>query len=183
MDSTPKPRTLASVTGSQLMNVEPPPNHIRLAEALEVVRRSHANPERAIADACAAGKLAAAYRSLEGATPLDCRVWLAVNWRTYFELGTVILDFPSGRFPREIFIRRDSLDQFIAAPASTAPAKSKSAHQQEIVRPILHTLFGDRVPGPAELSNGALVKQVGERLPKGNSISRKTILRAAGRAK
>jgi hypothetical protein len=84
---------------------------------------------KAIAEACERGELAAAYRSVTGADVLDCSLWRMPHWRSYFARGAIDLDLPwldhtlrpimdgrTVRCPgREIFIRKDSLKQFLAS--------------------------------------------------------------------
>jgi hypothetical protein len=78
-----------------------------------------------IAEACECGELAAGYETTIGADLLDRTVWRMPNWRNYFEFGTVDLDLPlldergrpdpssTARCTRTIFIRKDSLGNFI----------------------------------------------------------------------
>jgi hypothetical protein len=92
-----------------------------------------------IAEACEAGKIAAAYRNRSGGTDqLDCSVWRMPHWRSYFETGTIDLDLPlvddsgrphprfTARCTREIFVRRDSLARFVG--------ELEAAEQREIER-------------------------------------------------
>lgn len=80
-----------------------------------------------IAEGCEDGRIAASYRSIMGVDELDRAVWRAGRWWTYFITGTIDLDLPlldekgrpnpyghTARCTREIFIRRDSLNRFIA---------------------------------------------------------------------
>jgi hypothetical protein len=82
---------------------------------------------RTIAEACEAGKLAAAYRSIAGADDLDPRVWRSPAWQNYFAIGTIDLELPlldersrpskegfTARCTREIFIRHTSLMSLFA---------------------------------------------------------------------
>ena len=48
-----------------------------------------------IAEACEAGEIAAAYRSVTGgADNLDRNVWQGPHWRNYFAAGEIDLDLP-----------------------------------------------------------------------------------------
>lgn len=105
----------------------PPPGFVALGEAVEMVGRkvgADLDVYLMIAEACESGKVAAAYRSdIGGADDLDCSVWQLPHWRSFFETGTIDLDLPlldgrrrpnpsgfTARCTREIFVRRDSLD-------------------------------------------------------------------------
>ena len=81
---------------------------------------------RTVAEACEAGKLAAAFQhEFKGADILDRDVWQKPHWRNFFASGTTIVDRPrlvnfepdpSGTTTpceRKIFVRRDSLDRFM----------------------------------------------------------------------
>jgi hypothetical protein len=81
-----------------------------------------------IAEACERGEIASAYRSITGgAEILDRSVWQQPHWREFFATGTIDLDLPllgeknrptadgrTSRSRREIFVRRQDLEQFIA---------------------------------------------------------------------
>jgi hypothetical protein len=79
-----------------------------------------------VAEGCEAGAIAAAYQSIAGADDLDRAVWRLPHWRGFFTRGMIDLDLPlldargrpdpsghTARCPREIFVRRDSLERFI----------------------------------------------------------------------
>jgi hypothetical protein len=131
--------------------MEPPIGFATLPEAVDKVRKVLGSSKvkrelavkPAIAEACADGRIAAAYRSLAGADELDPRVWRMPHWRSYLETGAINLDLPlvddSGRphphntirCAREIFVRRDDLTRFItelapAAPTTQPPAPAPS---------------------------------------------------------
>jgi hypothetical protein len=87
---------------------------------------------RTVAEACEAGKLAAAFQHVfKGADDLDRDVWRKPHWRNFFASGTTIVDQPrllvngepnpSGEMlpcERKIFIRKDSLAAFVKELAS-----------------------------------------------------------------
>jgi hypothetical protein len=108
-----------------------------------------------IAEGCEAGQIAAGYRAWNGAADdLDRSAWRMPHWRNYFATGTIelidlpLLDpnngwrpVPDGRTvprcTREVFVRRDNLDRFIAsiAPASEErrkPARHRHAGDAEL---------------------------------------------------
>jgi hypothetical protein len=81
-----------------------------------------------IAEGCESGHIAVAYRTITGADQLDPAVWRSPSWRNYFDTGTIEVVLPllddegrpnksgyTARCPREIFVRRNSLDRFIEA--------------------------------------------------------------------
>jgi hypothetical protein len=125
-----------------VIDVEAPIGFIHLQEAVRIVGQKmggDADIERAIAEACEAGDIAAAYRSRTGgADELDRSVWRMPHWRNYFADGMIELILPllderdqpnvngfTARCPREIFVRKDSLDRFIA---SIEPVSKPAAH-------------------------------------------------------
>jgi hypothetical protein len=108
--------------------VLPTPGFVSLGEAVEIVaRKASGDIEFLIAKGCEAGRILASYREARGLLDLNRTVWQELHWRTYFDGGTIEFDLPlidekrqplpDGRTARctcEIFIRRDSLDRFIA---------------------------------------------------------------------
>lgn len=68
-----------------------------------------------------------------------------------------------------------------AAQPQHKPVHRRRQPQQDVVRGVLRTLYGDRIPSRAELADQAFIKEVSAQLPKGNLISGRTILRAASR--
>jgi hypothetical protein len=118
------------------VSVEKPIGFVPLREAVDRVGKvvGPNEAERTIAEACEAGRIAAAYRSLDGVDDLDRSVWRMPHWRNYFATGKIDLDLPAfdlscrphphdtARCPREVFVREDSLAQFIAELAPAAPA-------------------------------------------------------------
>jgi len=126
--------------------LDPPIGFVSLRDALDIVARKIGDADRAmmmIAELCAAGEIAATYRSWTGgADDLPRDKWLSPYWRSYFDAGTIELDLPlvddrgqahpqgiTARCIREIFIKRQDLDR------TTLPLVSIKA----------------RVPGDAEL--------------------------------
>ncbi len=95
------------------------------------------NVIEAIAKACEAGTLAAAFQHLfKGVDELDRSVWRKLHWHNFFATGTTVVDqprllnsepHPSGEMlpcERKIFVRRDSLDEFIKSlPSITTPGR------------------------------------------------------------
>jgi hypothetical protein len=80
-----------------------------------------------IAGACERGEIGAAYRPHIGrADELDRREWQSPHWRSFFSTGMITLKLPlldqndqpagtlTARCTREVFVRRDDLDRFIA---------------------------------------------------------------------
>ena len=131
-----------------LTEMDPPNGFVRLSKAVEKFASS--NPglsreqaEKAIAEACECGQLAAAYRSITGADDLDPKVWQSIGWRNYFATGTIDLDLPlldeklrpnkqgfTARCTREIFIRQDSLVQFMASLAPAPVDRSETSESR-----------------------------------------------------
>jgi hypothetical protein len=117
-----------------------PFGYVTLLEAIETVGQKIAEREdvvRRIAEACESGSIKAAYRSdTGGIDDLDSRVW-QMPQRRMFEIGMIELDLPlhdaSGPHPqgftakckRDIFLRRDNLEHFVASLA-TPMAKAKT---------------------------------------------------------
>ena len=126
-----------------------PIGFIPLQEAVGIVGQKmggDADIERTIAEACEAGEIRAAYRSWTTvADELDRRVWQMTHWRNYFATGTIdlyglpLLDdnghpVPDGRTvpvcTREIFVRKDSLDRFVASiEPNSKPAASRGGRK------------------------------------------------------
>jgi hypothetical protein len=108
----------------------------------------HESVIAAIAQGCEAGEIAAGYRKWNGAADdLDRSEWQKPCWRNYFMTGTIDLDLPlidvngrpnqfghMARCTREIFVRKDSLKQFMAslAPAATDRRPLRNASVEEI---------------------------------------------------
>jgi hypothetical protein len=106
----------------------PPIGFITLGEAVEMVRRKALDAERAIAEGCESGVIAAAYRSVTGgADDLDRLVWQLPHWRDYFATGEIDLELAllddqcrpvsdgrTAHCTREIFIRREGFERFVA---------------------------------------------------------------------
>jgi hypothetical protein len=80
-----------------------------------------------LAEQFESGEIATAYRTLVGADALDPEVWRRPCWRSYFAAGTIDLDLPlldeegrpnqngyTARCTREVFVRRQDLDRFVA---------------------------------------------------------------------
>lgn len=100
---------------------------------------------KVIAEACEAGEIAAAYRSITGAERLDPGVWRSPAWRGYFATGTIDLDLPlvdaqgrpnidgyTARCTREIFVRRQDLDRMVnllLLDDGTSPTSQHSEQQ------------------------------------------------------
>jgi hypothetical protein len=119
-----------------------PIGYMTLLEAIEAVGQKIANREdvvRRIAEACESGSIKAVYRSdTGGADDLDTRVW-QMPQRRMFEIGMIELDLPlhdnngrphpqgfTAKCEREIFLRRDKLEHFVA---SLAIPIAKAKHQ------------------------------------------------------
>jgi hypothetical protein len=88
-----------------------------------------------IAEACENGRVEAAYETILGADRLDQEVWRMPHWRNFFASGTIDLDLPllddklvpvsdgrTARCTRQIFIRRDSLERFMAPLTASSAA-------------------------------------------------------------
>jgi hypothetical protein len=123
----------------------PPLGFVVINEAVAMLTAARPEQEdgaKLLAEACEAGKVIAAYRSVTGhAEDLERRVWQMPHWRNYFDTGVIELTLPlvdehlrpvsdgrTARCPREIFIRRDSLAAFIAeipVSASDVPHQPK----------------------------------------------------------
>lgn len=105
---------------------------------------------KAIAEACEAGALSAAFQHLyKGADDLDRGVWRKPQWRNYFSNGTVVVDQPallandepdpSGKMlpcEREVYVRKDSLADFVRStevPADKAGASRRLASRQQVL--------------------------------------------------
>jgi hypothetical protein len=147
-----------------ILTLPPPPGYVHLYRAVDAIGRALRGAEwvsvrcqdelkhqvdtgsavadsvmKTVAEACEAGKLAAAFQHLfKGADDLDRSAWRKPHWRNYFSTGTTIVDQPrliggdercdpdpSGQMipcERKIFIRKDSLDCFVASLAPTVAA-------------------------------------------------------------
>ena len=111
--------------------MEPPIGFVLLGEAVSLLAAAKpdlADPAKAVAEACESGALIAAYRTITGVDELDRAVWRSPAWRNYFDFGTIDLVLPllddNGRpnrhgytavCTREIFVRRDSLQDLISS--------------------------------------------------------------------
>ena len=104
-----------------------------------------------IAEGCEAGKIDAGYPTVFGTVDdLDRSEWRKPHWRNYFITGTIDLELPLlddrwrpvpdgrtvPRCPREIFVRRNSLKQFMdsLAPAAEANEKPLRKASKEAIR-------------------------------------------------
>lgn len=122
--------------------METPIGFVTLYEAVDTVGRAvlgtnwHHPPRRdvhqrvitMIAEGCEAGEIAAGYRAWScGVDDLDRSAWRMPHWRNYFAKGMIELDLPlvdergrpnshghTSRCTCEIFVRRNSLERFIA---------------------------------------------------------------------
>jgi hypothetical protein len=96
-----------------------------------------------IAEGCEAGEIDAGYPTVFGTVDdLDRSEWRKPHWRNYFITGTIDLELPlldrgrpvqdgrmAPRCTREIFVRKDSLKQFMASLAPAADADEKPLRQ------------------------------------------------------
>jgi hypothetical protein len=154
---------------------------------------AHGEVTTMIAEGCEDGRIFAAYRSINGADNLDHGVWRARHWWTYFMTATIDLDLPllddrgkpvsdgrSARCTREIFVRRDSLQQFIASlgPAAIAePALGPAS--VETIRTHIRAVYIDPEGGRPNVNE--LAKIVRPRLnAKGVDASEREIIRIGG---
>jgi hypothetical protein len=156
-----------------------------------------------IAEACEGGRLDAAYQTLLGADELDRREWRKPHWRNYFASGTIDLDLPyldgqlrpivdgrTVRCPgRELYIRKDSLERFLAElkePQRKASQPQRVPAKQRAAREAIAACFPGGVPTDVEMPNGRLCATVAAWLkthrPAVAGMNDRTILRAAGRA-
>jgi hypothetical protein len=110
--------------------MDAPIGFIRLNDAVALLtsaRAERSDAIRMLAEACEAGKVIAAYRTITGADELDRSVWRSPSWSNYFDRGEIEMILPlldsdgrpnlnghTARCLREIFIRRDSLSTFLA---------------------------------------------------------------------
>jgi hypothetical protein len=99
-----------------------------------------------VAEGCEAGKLAATYPTVHGGVDdLDRSEWRKTRWRNYFFFGTIDLDLPlvdasgrpnqfgrTARCTRKIFIRKDSLDEFIKSRAPTQDFKPAKRYPGDV---------------------------------------------------
>jgi hypothetical protein len=94
-----------------------------------------------IANRCAAGGIATAYRTFSGKLEkLDPGEWLQPHWRNYFATGTIELILPlvdgngrptadgvTSRCEREIFVRWEDADRFIQESCSRPRVRASRA--------------------------------------------------------
>jgi hypothetical protein len=131
---------------------------------------------RMIAEQCAAGEIAATYRSVTGgADNLDRSVWQLPCWRNYFATGMIDLKLPlleegrpsaDGRTAprrREIFVGRQDLDQFVDTldrpnTNSSSTARASSRQIAEIVRAYRRSLAAGATPSKPRLERFAREK-------------------------
>jgi hypothetical protein len=138
-----------------------------------------ADVERAIAEGCEAGKIAAAYRTVMGADELDPIVWRLPHWRNFFLTGTIDLDLPlldergrpnangfiAPRCTREIFVRRDSLNRFVDEldpPAITRDKEPLRDAPEKEIRVEIRAVYRDAGNDPPNIRD--LCKVVKPRL-------------------
>jgi hypothetical protein len=151
---------------------------------------AHGKITTMIAEGCEDGRISAAYRSITGADNLDRGVWRARHWWTYFMTGTIDLDLPllddrgepvsdgrTTRCTREIFIRRDSLQQFIASLGPAAVTESALGPASvETIRTHIRAVYLDPEGGRPNVNE--LAKIVRPRLnAKGVDASEREIIR------
>jgi hypothetical protein len=118
-----------------------------------------------IAEGCETGEIDAGYRKWNGAADdLDRSVWRMPHWRNYFVTGTIDLELPlldekwhpvpdgrtAPRCTREIFVRKDSLKQFLASlvPAADADRKPLRQASKEEVRVEIRAVYKEQFPPP-----------------------------------
>jgi hypothetical protein len=123
-------------------------------------RDAHERVITVIAEGCEAGKIDAGYRKWNGASDnLDRSKWQLPHWRNYFATGTIDLELPlldekgnpvpdgrtALRCTREIFVRKDSLKQFMAtlAPAADAHEKTLRPASKEEIRVEIRAVNND----------------------------------------
>ena len=113
-------------------------------------RDAHERVTTMIAEGCEAGEIDAGYPTVFGTVDdLDRSEWRKPHWRNYFITGTIDLELPlldeqgrpnrsgfTARCTREIFVRRDSLKQFMAslAPAADEDEKPLRRASKEEIR-------------------------------------------------
>jgi hypothetical protein len=117
-----------------------------------------------LAKACERGEIVAAYRSVTGAgDDLPRAKWHSPAWRTYFATGMIDLDLPllgdgnrptgtgTARCAREVFLRRDDLDRFIAklhAEQAIPESKAKTSPFNERTAKIFVSEYLKRTENP-----------------------------------
>jgi hypothetical protein len=92
---------------------------------------------RLLAEKCEAGEIAAAYRSITGADPLNRDVWLAPHWRNYFTFGSINLTLPlvdddlrparnggTVKCTRDIFLKRQDVDSLVRELSPTSKSRA-----------------------------------------------------------
>jgi hypothetical protein len=127
-----------------------------------------------IAEGCEAGRIAAGYRTISGnVDSLNPAVWQSPVWQNYFIKGDIELELPlvddrlqpvsdgrTARCPREIFVRRDSLDSFMAPLATTATesksSKPRPRDKRDRAREASAALWPNGIPDRLVLSNDRL---------------------------
>lgn len=129
------------------MELDPPVGFLRLRDAVERLKSGvlsdGSDVELAIAEGCESGRIIAGYKSLLGADTLDPAIWRRPNWRTFFETGEVLLTLPllepdgkpaasgfTAQCSREIFVRRDSFEAFIATLPRTKKKTGRTPHDR-----------------------------------------------------
>jgi hypothetical protein len=100
-----------------------------------------------IAKACESGEITATYRSVTGVDSLDRGKWHQLHWPNYFATGTINLDLPlldddgrpnangfTARCTREIFVREEDLNRFVAtlSKSNSKPSSKALASKKEI---------------------------------------------------
>jgi hypothetical protein len=133
-----------------------------------------------IAEACERGEIFAAYRSDIGrADELDRGEWQSPHWRSFFSTGTITLNLPlldhnrqpagtlTARCTRELFVRRDDLDKFVAkvsAPAAPSTAIDRRAASEARIRSEIAAVYdeadsaGQRPPNIKELPKAVALR-------------------------
>jgi len=126
---------------SRFFPAPPPFGFITLADAVALVASNVPKADRdrvttIIAEGCEAGRILATYKTITGVADLDRSVWYG-HWPSYFDSGTIDLDLPvlangrpvadgrTVRCTREIYIRRSSLESFIAERELVAPVATE----------------------------------------------------------
>jgi hypothetical protein len=178
--------------------MEAPIGFIRLNDAVALLTSARTERDDAmkmLADACEAGKVVAAYRTITGADELDRSVWRSPAWRNYFDCGEIEMILPlldyngrpnlngyTARCLREIFIRRDSLSALLAEiPVSVSdalhrPARGPKAEKLERVVDAMRLKLQER-----KISADALARQIEKDLAAEYGVSRDTARKARQR--
>jgi hypothetical protein len=150
---------------------------------------------KSIAEACERGEIFAAYRSVTGAADeLPRAKWHSPAWRTYFATGMIDLDLPllgdgnrpagtlTARCTREVFVRRDDLDRFVAQILAPAAAPTPSPASEARIRAVITAVYdeadstGRRPPNIKELPKAVALRLRGE----GLEVSEKRIADIGG---